>query len=423
MERQPFPPWLERLAERPRVVTAAVGILCAALGVWLWASPSALTHLIGLAGVVAATAIITWLTYQLLGAAARAKQLAELSAELTRANATLTESLAALRASRQDLARQKMLAENLLTVARATGQRPVLEVTLQNTLAICVALTGATDGSLFLLDANGRVTQHLFARQDVAPQQVRALVGQAMSDGLAGWAARNRQAARVTDTLTDPRWAAASRESVLIRSALAVPLISRDLIVGVLTLMHPSARHFTEEHERLLSDAADQVALALDNARMFDTMTRLTDRLSLLYEVSQTTAQPDLDLALDQALRAVRAATGWPTVSAFLFDEHQTLAARAAVGAWAQEVLEHRRPSGDGIIAQAASTAQVQRAGDTMSEIAAPVCIGGRVLGVLDAVSAEPDTFTSEDLELLSAVADTLALAIAYAELSQRQSG
>jgi type VI protein secretion system component VasK len=111
MERQPFPPWLERLAERPRVVTAAVGILCAALGVWLWASPSALTHLIGLAGVVAATAIITWLTYQLLGAAARAKQLAELSAELTRANATLTESLAALRASRQDLARQKMLAE------------------------------------------------------------------------------------------------------------------------------------------------------------------------------------------------------------------------------------------------------------------------------------------------------------------------
>ena len=75
------------------------------------------------------------------------------------------------------------------------------------------------------------------------------------------------------------------------------------------------------------------------------------------------------------------------------------------------------------LVAYSLDAAATQRAGDTMSEIAAPVCIGGRVLGVLDAISTQPDAFTSQDLELLSAIADTLALAIAYAELSQRQSG
>lgn len=422
MERPPFLPWLSRPAQRV-IVTAVASILCAALGAWLWASSGALTNPVGWAGIIVTTALITWLTYQLLSAAAHVHKLAESNQELARTNATLNESIAALRTSKQDLARQKMLAENLLTVARATGQRPILEATLENTLAICVALTGATDGSLFLLDANNRVTRHLFARQDVAPQQVRALVGQAMSDGLAGWAVRNRQPVRVADMLTDSHWSSALHAPALIRSALAVPLISRDVTVGVLTLMHSSPRHFGDEHERLLSDAADQVALALDNARMFDTLSRLTDRLSLLYEVSQVAAQLDLDSALDQALRAVRSATGWPTVSAFLFDEHHALVIRAPVSSPGQDALERRTLSGDGIIAQAASTGQAQRADDTISEIAVPICMGGRVLGALDAAGTQPDAFTNQDLELLAAVADTLAMAVAYAELSRRQAG
>ena len=168
------------------LVAIVLGVIFIAIGAWLsmQASPIALVW------VVTSALAIAWLTYQLLGMASRTKKLAESKAELERTNATLNESVAALRAVRQDLGRQKMLAENLLTVARATGQRPVLEATLQNTLTICVALTGATHGSLFLFDANGRVARHLLVKPEVGAREARARVGQVMNEGLAGWAVR-----------------------------------------------------------------------------------------------------------------------------------------------------------------------------------------------------------------------------------------
>lgn len=417
MDNQPYSPWLGRFAARRAISAVVVGILCASLGAWLsmQASPIALVWAFALALIVA------WLVYQLLGLASRAKKLAESKAELERTNATLNESVAMLRTVRQDLGRQKMLAENLLTVARATGQRPILEATLQNTLTICVALTGATHGSLFLFDADGRVARQLLVKPDAGAQEARTRVGQVMNEGLAGWAVRQRVAARVADTVADPRWTALPGDPAPFRSAMAVPLISRDMTVGVITLMHLEPRHFSEEHERLLTDAADQVALALDNAQMFDKMTRLTDRLSLVYEVSQIATQLDLDSMLTKALRAVRVSTGWPTVAAFLLDASQALEATAAVGDAAQEILERRVPPDDGVVQRVASSLQTQRGTAPASEMAAPICISQRLFGVLAAYSRQPDAFTDEDLELLSAVAGTLAMAAAYAELSQRR--
>ena len=416
MNNQPRSPWVGRFVKRRVIVAGVLGVIFVAIGAWLsrQASPMAL------AWVVTSALAIAWLTYQLLGMASRMKKLVESKAELERTNTSLNESVATLRTARQDLGRQKMLAENLLTVARATGQRPVLEATLQNTLTICVALTGATHGSLFLLDANGRVARQLLVKPDRGAPEARTRVGQVMNEGLAGWAVRQRATARVADTVSDPRWTALPGDPVPFRSAMAVPLISRDMTVGVITLMHSQPRHFSEEHERLLTEAADQVALALDNAQMYDQMTRLTDRLSLVYEVSQIATQLDLDSTLAKAVRAVRASTQWPTVAAFLVDASQALTARAAVGDAAQEILG-RMPPDDDIVKSVESSLQTQRAAAPASEMAAPICIGQHLLGVLAAYSWQPGAFTDEDLELLSAVADTLAMSAAYAELSQRR--
>ena len=419
MEKQPFPPWLEKLADQRVMVTAAVSVVCAAVGAWMVMQGSPIAFV----WVGVSIVIIAWLTHQLSEYVSYTRRLAESKAELERTNATLNESVAALRTVRQDLARQKMLAENLLTVARATGQRPVLEATLQNTLTICVALTGATHGTLFLFDANGRVVRQLLVKPAMGAQETRARVGQVMNEGLAGWAVRQRAAARVADTATDPRWTSLPGDPVVFRSAMAVPLISRDMTVGVLTLMHSEPRHFSDEHERLLTDAADQVALALDNAQMFDKMTRLTDRLSLVYEISQIATQLDLDTTLAKAVRAIRASTEWPTVAAFLLDVNQSLVVKAATGVGAQEILEGQSPPADGAVNRAAFSLRAQRAASPASEMAAPICIGQHLLGALSVHSAQPDAFTDEDSELLSAVADTLAMAAAYAELSQRCGG
>jgi GAF domain-containing protein len=78
-------------------------------------------------------------------------------------------------------------------------------------------------------------------------------------------------------------------------------------------------------------------------------------------------------------------------------------------------------PPDDDIVKSVESSLQTQRAAAPASEMAAPICIGQHLLGVLAAYSRQPGAFTDEDLELLSAVADTLAMAAAYAELSQRR--
>ena len=423
MLQRPFPPWLVKLASKRMAVASTVGVILIAVGVLsllLGRTPGEPIKWGALAWVVAVATLVAGLVRQSLSLISATQKLSRLNAELAQTNTALNESVAASRAMRQELTRQKMLAENLLAVARATGQRPVLEATLQNTLSICMALTGATHGALFLMDANGRVTRHLLARQDVPPQETREIVGKAMTEGLAGWAMQYRQVARIADTTHDPRWVTLPGENSSIRSAMAIPLISRDAIVGVVTLMHSSPQHFGDEHERLLADAADQVALALDNARIFDTLTRLTDRLSLLYETSQMAAQLDLDPAVAQVVRAVRASTGWPTIAAFFLDENQTPTLQASVGNSAQAIQEHKWPSGEGLMARAISIALPLRNCDGASAMVAPIRIGQRVLGMLGVYNAEPDCYTNEDLELLSSVADTLAMAVAYAELSKR---
>ena len=418
--------WLWRLAER-RVAVAlaalAMGAILIAIGLvslMLGRSPGEPLNLGGLAWIIAVAALVAGLIRQALSQMMLNQTQSRVNAELEQTNAALNESVAASRAMRQEMARQKMLAENLLAVARATGQRPVLEATLQNTLSICVTLTGATHGALFLVDANGRVTRHLLAKPDAPAQEARTFVGKALAEGVESWAIKNRQVARAADTLNDFRWVGPSDQVASTRSAMAIPLMSREAIVGVITLMHSSPGHFTDEHERLLTDAADQVAVALDNARIFDTMTRLTDRLSLLYEVSQTATQLDLDLALEQVVRAIRSSTGWPTVAAFLLDSERKPVTQTSVGHAAQAILDYRLPSGESLVAQAISSAQVARACNGAAVIVAPIRIGPRLLGVLGVYSEQADGFSDQDQELVSSVADTLAMAAAYAEVSRR---
>jgi putative methionine-R-sulfoxide reductase with GAF domain len=73
--------------------------------------------------------------------------------------------------------------------------------------------------------------------------------------GLAGWVVENRQAALVKNTRDDPRWLRREFEESTgaSRSALSVPLITQDRVVGVVTLVHPKAGWFTMEDLALLT--------------------------------------------------------------------------------------------------------------------------------------------------------------------------
>ncbi len=115
-------------------------------------------------------------------------------------------------------------------------------------------------------------TQHLesaFVMRygDSIPSRVRVPLHQ----GLTGAAASARRSVRVSDTLADPRFLACEVDTgVTVRSELVVPLLMRDRLIGVLDLESAETHAFTAEHERMLTTLGSYIAIALENARLYE---------------------------------------------------------------------------------------------------------------------------------------------------------
>ncbi len=92
-----------------------------------------------------------------------------------------------------------------------------------------------------------------------------------LHQGLTGAAASTRRAVRVTDTLADARFLACEVDTgVAVRSELVVPLLMQDRLIGVLDLESAETHAFTAEHERMLSTLGSYIAIALENARLYE---------------------------------------------------------------------------------------------------------------------------------------------------------
>jgi phosphoserine phosphatase RsbU/P len=128
--------------------------------------------------------------------------------------------------------------------------------------------------SILMLDPAGEKLQHRFSLRFQENIQLKHDVP--LGDGLVGYAARHRQAVLVPDVSKDPRYILLNPET---RSELAVPLIYKDKVIGVLDLEHTKRGFFTDDHNRTVTTLAAQVAIALENARLYEEIARQEKRL------------------------------------------------------------------------------------------------------------------------------------------------
>jgi sigma-B regulation protein RsbU (phosphoserine phosphatase) len=128
--------------------------------------------------------------------------------------------------------------------------------------------------SILMVDAAGEKLQHRFSLRFQENIQLKHDVP--LGDGLVGYAARHRQAVLVPDVSKDPRYILLNPET---RSELAVPLIYKDKVIGVLDLEHTKRGFFTDDHQRTVTTLAAQVAIALENARLYEEIARQEKRL------------------------------------------------------------------------------------------------------------------------------------------------
>lgn len=128
--------------------------------------------------------------------------------------------------------------------------------------------------SILLLDAAGEKLQHRFSLR--FQENIHLKNDIALNQGVVGYAATQRQAVLVPDVKKDPHYIMTNPET---RSELAAPLIYKDKVIGVLDLEHTKRGFFTEDHQRTVTTLAAQIAIALENARLYEEIAKQERRL------------------------------------------------------------------------------------------------------------------------------------------------
>ncbi len=181
----------------------------------------------------------------------------------------LEQELNRLKSEKSALQVQSRLLDNFVSFARSSAKEHVLTRLLQKTLEVSAELTGADKGSLFLVDKKGAVTDSILTRADTTPEQRSRIIGQVFDEGLAGWVRRNRKVGLIEDTRDDERWVNLPNQPYTVGSALAVPVLRADNLLGIITLLHDKPGQFNQETADLMLLTAGQIGSALENARLY----------------------------------------------------------------------------------------------------------------------------------------------------------
>lgn len=179
---------------------------------------------------------------------------------------------------------QALLFEKFISMTRSPDEPEVTQTMLRETIGISTKLTGAELGSLILLNSDGLVVDSILSRDEVSPELSSELIKSVLQEGLAGWVMIHRKMGLINDTEKDDRWLDLPDQPYIARSALALPIISNDMMLGVLTLLHPTPDHFTEKIVALINITVNQMAMILENVYLF---TNLNESLQSLGKANQ----------------------------------------------------------------------------------------------------------------------------------------
>ncbi len=248
------------------------------------------------------------------------------------------------------------------------------------------------------------------------------------------------QTVAIADVAADPRVPDVLRQEQLAvgRPALAlIPLVVGGRRIGNLALSHRTVHDWTEPELRVFRASANQIAAALDNARRFRREKERTVRLALLARVGQgIAARLNPDELLATTVEALHSQLGYEHVGIFLLQpdgDGEWLLQRALASRWvAAGTGAYRQRVDAGIVGAAATRRAPELVNDVTAdprflpvpnagiraELAVPILLGGRLLGVLDVAGANP--FSDDDLTGLVIMADQLAVALENAALYER---
>ena len=325
------------------------------------------------------------------------------------------------------------LLDFLLEVSETTASTLDLDQVLDHVAGVIHRVIGFDLFAIFLYSDRSKSlkVRHSIGHRDELVRTLSIKLG----EGISGAAAESRQPVNVGDVHADERYLSALDA---VRSELAVPMIARGRLVGVIDLESTRPDAYAKRDVDLLSLIASRVASAVDNARLYKRVEQNHKTLKVLTQLTKEFSSIlDLDTLLQKIAGGVRTLIQYDGFSVLLVDE-------------AEQVLKHRFslrfdqrktediPLSRGVTGAAVRARHAIRVADTSSderyietstgirsEVAVPLIVNDRVIGVMDIESERVNFFTEEHSRTLGLLAPQVASSIEnarlYEEVASRQ--
>jgi sigma-B regulation protein RsbU (phosphoserine phosphatase) len=315
----------------------------------------------------------------------------------------------------------------LLEVADVVNTTLDLDTTLRR---VAELVRKVIDFEIFGILLLNEKTQELYFRFSVGhsrevAERMRIKVG----EGVTGLAAQRAEAILVNDVLNDPTYISAVPN---VRSEIAVPLIIKNRLIGVIDIESPQPNHFTEEHTRLLTLIASRMAVGIENARLYTRITRQAKTLLLLNEIArELTSILNLDELLKRVGELLSRLIDFQMFSILLLDAAgEKLQHRFSLRFQENIHLKHDIALGEGIVGYAAQQKQailvrdvrkdpryIETNPETRSELAVPLIYKDKAIGVLDLEHTKRGFFTEDHQRTITTLAAQIAIAVENARL------
>ncbi len=257
-----------------------------------------------------------------------------------------------------------------------------------------------------------------------------------IGEGIVGAVVSERAAILAPDVRKDPRYLAVSDA---VRTELCVPMISRNRIIGVIDVQSAKLGAFKEDELTMLRLIGGRVASAIENAQLYRKAERQYKTIRTLSKIShEFSSILELEELLGKVASSVRGLINYDAFAILMVDqETQTLKHLVSIR-YDERVNVGSIPLGKGITGAAVTSREIVRVHDTgadaryisshpgiLSEIAVPLIVKHRVIGVMDVESKRMGYFTDEHARTLGLLAPSVAIAVEnarlYEELGERE--
>lgn len=320
-----------------------------------------------------------------------------------------------------------------------------LDMVLERIVEMARDQVGARYAALGVVDDQGDLSQ--FIPIGMTPAEIAQMPHPPLGRGMLGAIGNERQSIRIPEISADPRSVGFPEGHPPMHSFLGVPILSGERLLGRIYLTNKiDYPEFTESDERVLETLAAYAAVAITNARLYETLVhrdrelcQRNEDLKLLNDVaSALTSSLDVSEILDKTLTLVMAYLDVEAGEIFLREDDEPQLYLALHRGDFDEAFSHleRFEVGQGFVGMVAASGKLLVSNNLREEMrylrpavmdagfngiaCIPLSAGGKVVGVLAAATRRQRHLDERELDLLTAIGASAGITIENARLNRQ---